>query len=86
MRYTTGTGNLTAPGERFRDLRAGWSPEVSVQGPLACGYIPAFTNPILIYGKMESTALWSEVADQRLRVLKSLTEKLSRADEARKQW
>ena len=34
-----------------------------MQGPSACGYIPTFTNPIPIYGKIESTALWSEVAE-----------------------
>ena len=53
---------------------------MSVQGPSACGYIPTFTNPIPIYGKIESTALWSEVIDQRLCVLRSLKEKLSRSD------
>ena len=51
------------------------APEVSVRGLSACGYIPTFTNPIPIYGKLESTALWSEVANQRLRVLRSLTGK-----------
>ena len=34
---------------------------MSVQGPSTCGYIPTFTNPIPIYWKIESTALWSEV-------------------------
>ena len=44
-----------------------------VQGPSARGYIPTFTNPVPINGYMESTALWSEVADQRLRVLREKT-------------
>ena len=44
------------------------APEVSVQRPSVCGYIPTFTNPVSIYGKIESTALWSEVVDQKLRV------------------
>ena len=29
------------------------APEVSVQGPSACGYVPTFTNLIPIYGKIE---------------------------------
>ena len=44
------------------------APEAYVQGPTAFGYIPTFTNPIHIHGKIESTALWSEVVDQRLMV------------------
>ena len=43
-RYTTKTWHLAAPGERFRDIGAGWSPR--------SGYIPTFTNPITIYWKM----------------------------------
>ena len=44
------------------------APEVSVQDPSSYGHIPAFTNPIPIYGQIESTALWSAVSDQRLRI------------------
>ena len=39
-----------------------------VQGPSVYGHVPAFTNPIPIYGQIESTALGSEVDDERLRV------------------
>ena len=44
------------------------APEVSVQGPSAYGHVSAFTSQIPIYGQIESTALWSAVSDQRLRV------------------
>ena len=43
--------------------------EVYVQAPSAYEHVPTFTNIIPIYGQIESTALWSEVDDQRLRVL-----------------
>ena len=49
-RYTTGSGNLAVPGDVLGISEHVGVPEVSVQGPSACGYIPTFTNPIPIYG------------------------------------
>ena len=34
MRYTMDTGRLAAPGERTRDLGAGWSPRSVCAGPV----------------------------------------------------
>ena len=41
-RYTTGTGNLAAPGERFRDLGAGWTPRSVCVGSIGVWIYPDF--------------------------------------------